>query len=91
MNNRITWEATEHSTYKGFILGESRTYKAKIHIFTVKLSINPRTAGQYFLYHRLPLQQIDRGFGDLRNAQNHAERYLLLAFELMGFEPAEGK
>src|SRR5690606_26899303 len=38
--------------------------------------------------HRLPFQPVSRTFKTARDAQQHAERFLLLAVELLGFVPA---
>lgn len=88
INARIAWETGKLGAQKGYILGEAKGYKAKIEVFEVQYSRNPsdRIAGTpYLLAHRLPFRGIERKFPTLKAAQEHAERYLMYAFELMGF------
>lgn len=88
---RITWEG-DSSLQKGYILGEALGHKAKIAVFSIKLSLNPAIAHSvtpYVLAHRLPFRGVERRFGSRAEAQKHAERYLVYAMELMGFIPKE--
>lgn len=88
INARITWETGKLGAQTGYILGEAKGYKAKIEVFEVQYSRNPadRIAGApWLLAHRLPFRGIERKFPTLKAAQEHAERYLVYAFELMGF------
>ena len=87
---RITWEAGRYSNYTGYILGEAKGYKAKIEVFSISYTSNRadiKAGTPWVLAHRLPFRGIERKFGKLEEAQKHAERYLLWAFELMGFFP----
>lgn len=85
---RITWEGDTPSM-TGYILGEAKGYKAKIRAFEIKRSpFREDSATPYLLAHRLPFRGIERKFGSLKLAQEHAERYLVWAMELMGFKPA---
>lgn len=87
--NRITWEG-DQAKMTGYIYGEAEKYKAKIAVFSIRYSVHPadRQAGTpYLLAHRLPFRGIERKFGSFKEAQAHAERYLVWAFRLMGFVP----
>jgi hypothetical protein len=88
---RITWEG-DHARQTGYILGEANGYKAKIEVFAISHSKNVADAWNatpWILAHRLPFRGIERKFGNLADAQKHAERYLVYAFDLMGFAPKE--
>lgn len=89
--SRITWEG-DQTLQTGHILGESQGFKAKIAVFSIRLSAHPTdraSSTPYILAHRLPFRGIERKFGSIAEAQKHAERYLVYAFDLMGFTPKE--
>lgn len=84
--SRITWESAADGGYTGHIRGRKHGYDAKIELFEVRLAAH---GGQlwYRLAHRLPFAPVTRKWPTARDAQQHAERFLLLAVELMGFVP----
>ena len=89
--DRITWEG-DQTRMDGYIYGEAEKYKAKILIFSI--SFRPKPSDEidrtpYRLAHRLPFRGIERRFGSIKLAQQHAERYLVWAMRLMGFQPIE--
>ncbi len=90
--NRITWEPGKFGSQTGYILGESQGFKAKIEVFSVSYSSDRadiKSGTPYLLAHRLPFRGIERKFGSVKEAQAHCERYLVYAFDLMGFAPKE--
>lgn len=90
--NRITWEG-DQQTMTGYILGEAERYKVKTRVFEIHYTPGafglPTNAVPYLIAHRLPFRGIERRFGTQKLAQEHAERYLVWAFRLMGFVPEE--
>lgn len=84
--SRITWEPAADGGYTGHIRGRKHGYDAKIQLFEVRIAAD---GGQlwYRLAHRLPFAPVTRKWQTARDAQQHAERFLLLAVELMGFVP----
>ena len=90
--NRITWESGQYGSQYGYIYGEAKGHKVKIQLFSISYTTSRedvRAGTPYTLAHRLPFRGIERKFGNIKEAQAHCERYLLWAFELMGFEPIE--
>ena len=91
MSDRITWEGDKPGTLLGYIHGEAHRYKIKTLMFQIEHGSPSAQIGlPYRLLHRLPLQQLALNFATTRDAQKHAERYLLLAMELWGFIPKGG-
>lgn len=88
MTDRITWEG-DRAVMTGYILGEAEKYKAKTRVFEIHYLPNLDRLLPYGLAHRLPYRGIERRFGTQKAAQEHAERYLVWAFRLMGFVPEE--
>lgn len=88
--NRITWEAAPNGGQQGFITGTAHGYNAKTVLFGIVFDPMPGTGGPWSLRHRLPFQPLDKNFPTAKVAQLHAERYLLLAMELIGFQPVPG-
>lgn len=90
MENRITWEAAANGEQSGIIAGESNGYKARTHVFSITFKPGVGTMDMpYILAHRLPFQQINGRFKSVKHAQNHAERYLVMAAELLNFSPID--
>lgn len=87
-NARLTWESASNGGQHGYILGTAHGYNAKITLFGISFDPIVGPGGPWVLAHRLPFQQLDKRFSTAKAAQQHAERYLLLATELMGFVPA---
>lgn len=85
-NGYISWEG-DNAKLTGFIAGEAKGYKAKIVIFEVRYAPAADPAHPWVLAHRLPFRGVARRFGTAGFAREHAERYLVWAFELMGFVP----
>jgi hypothetical protein len=87
--NRIAWESAADGGYNGHIRGRAHGYDAKIQLFEIVLALPlGETVPFYRLKHRLPFAPVTRQFQTARVAQQHAERFLLLAVELLGFVPA---
>lgn len=86
--HRITWEAAPDGGYAGHIRGRAHGYDAKIELFEVTVQGSGGIRARFHLKHRLPFRPIHREFPTARTAQQHAERFLLLAVELLGFVPA---
>lgn len=89
--SRITWEG-DQTQQEGFVIGETNGFRAKVLVFSISLRpdrMGIRSSTPYLLAHRLPFRGIERKFGTLAEAQKHAERYLVYAFDLMGFVPKE--
>jgi hypothetical protein len=89
---RLTWEPGRFNAQTGYIYGEAEKYKAKIETFSISYTTDRAdiVAGTpYLLAHRLPFRGIERKFGSMKLAQEHAERYLVWAMRLMGFEPID--
>lgn len=84
---RITWEAGRMGSQTGYIHGEARGYKAKIEVFSIELTLKGGGGLGAQLAHRLPFRGVERKFPTVKDAQAHAERYLVYAMELMGFVP----
>lgn len=85
--SRVTWEPAGNGGYTGHIRGRAHGYDAKIELFEVHLAFD--SAQPYYrLAHRLPFAPVTRKWLVPRDAQQHAERFLLLAVELLGFVPA---
>lgn len=84
--SRITWESAADGGYTGHIRGRKHGYDAKIELFEIRLSADG-SQFRYRLAHRLPFAPVTRKWASAREAQQHAERFLLLAVELMGFVP----
>lgn len=86
--SRITWEPAADGGYAGHIRGRKHGYDAKIELFEIRvaLGLSERTPF-YRLAHRLPFAPVTRKWATAREAQQHAERFLLLAVELLGFVP----
>lgn len=88
--DRITWETGQYGGQTGYIYGEAKKFKVKVEVFSISYTssrADVRAGTPYLLRHRLPFRGIERKFGSVAEAQKHCERYLLWAFELMGFEP----
>lgn len=94
MTNRITWEGGQASM-TGYVYGEAEKYKVKVEVFEISYRPGarglPTNATPYLIAHRLPFRGIERRFGTQKLAQEHAERYLVWAFRLMGFVPDPSK
>lgn len=87
--SRITWESAADGGYTGHIRGRAHGYDAKIVLFEVRLALGlGESVPFYRLAHRLPFAPVTRKWASAREAQQHAERFLLMAVELMGFVPA---
>ena len=92
MTDRITWEAGSYASQTGYILGEAKKFKVKVEVFSISYTTSRadiKDGTPYILRHRLPFRGIERKFGSVKEAQAHCERYLLWAFELMGFVPKD--
>jgi hypothetical protein len=91
MTGRIAWEGDQNSQ-TGYIHGKARGYEPKIRVFAISRSVDRedfKAGTPYILAHRLPFRGLERKFGTVKLAQEHAERYLVWAMELMGFFPKE--
>jgi len=92
MPDRITWEG-DHDTMTGYIYGEAEKFKVKTRAFEIRYLPGawglPTNNAPYVIAHRLPFRGIERKFGSVKLAQQHAERYLVWAMRLMGFQPIE--
>lgn len=92
MADRITWESGRFQHQTGYIYGEAKKFKVRIEVFSISYTSSRddvKAGTPYILAHRLPFRGVERKFGTAKLAQEHAERYLLWAFELMGFFPKE--
>lgn len=87
--SRITWEPAGNGGYTGHIRGRAHGYDAKIVLFEIHVALPLGGLTAYYkLSHRLPFAPVARKWLTAREAQQHAERFLLLAVELLGFVPA---
>lgn len=87
--SRITWESAGNGGYTGHIRGRAHGYDAKIELFEINVALPLGGLTAYYkLAHRLPFAPVTRKYATAREAQQHAERFLLLAVELLGFVPA---
>ena len=92
MKDRITWETGRYAGQTGYIYGEAEKYKVKVEVFSISYSSDRadiKAKTPYLIAHRLPFRGIERKFGSVKLAQQHAERYLVWAMRLMGFQPIE--
>lgn len=87
--SRVTWEPAGNGGYTGHIRGRAHGYDAKIELFEIHVALPLGGLTAYYkLSHRLPFAPVNRKWSTAREAQQHAERFLLLAVELLGFVPA---
>lgn len=89
-NARITWEPAPGGGQTGYIHGEAHKFKVKVEMFSITFRPNRHDEADrtpYVLAHRLPFRGIERRFGNVKHAQDHCERYLVWAMELLGFQP----
>jgi hypothetical protein len=89
LNPRITWQAAKDGGMTGVVVGESRGYKARTVVFQLFFRPQCSREAPYVLNHRLPFQQLKRAFPTVVDAQTHAERYLCMAAELLGFSAVD--
>lgn len=92
--DRIRWETGHYGSQTGYIYGDARGYKPKIEVFGISYTTSRddiKAGTPYLLAHRLPFRGVERKFGSVTEAQKHAERYLVWAFELMGFVPKDAE
>lgn len=87
---RLTWSASENGGLYGAIHTDAHGLKARTRLFTVRLSVHPtdRANGTpWILAHRLPFQPFPDRFSSQKDAQRYAERWLVVAMRMLGFQP----